>query len=109
MTEQVEKVEQVIEDDFDEHPDNWHPISDLSLFIAKEDSLDKTDWDAFDYSCSRDENWYKERFPGFSDEILEILAHCDGTNRRPENQKNEWEKRQDLEQELKEKLTIHFD
>jgi hypothetical protein len=110
MAQNTEKsIEQVIDDDFDENPDKWQPINDLSMFIAKDETMDKTNWDAFDYSCSRDEDWYKKRFPGFSDEILQILAHCDGTNKRPDNEKNEWEKRQQLEHELKEKLTVRFD
>lgn len=110
MDKKEEQVKEVIEDDLDENPDKWTPISDLSKFGSSDDySLDKTNWDALDYSCSRDENWYKKKFPGFSDEIIKILAHCDGTNRRPDNEKNEWDKRQELEKELKERLTIRFD
>ncbi len=109
MTDTKKVIEQVIEDDFEDAPQHWTPLNDLSMFIAKDETMDKTDWDSFDYSCGRDETWYASKFPGFSDEIIKILAHCDGTNKRPENEKNEWEKRQELENELKEKLTINFD
>jgi hypothetical protein len=107
--ENKKDIEQVINDDFETNPEKWHPITDLSMFEANETSLDNTDWDAFDYSCARDENWYRSKFPGFDEEICKILAHCDGTNRRPENEKNIWEKRNALEEELKQKLTVDFD
>ena len=109
MEQKTDEKPQVIKDDLDEKPEQWKPLSDLSNFGSNVDDLDKTNWDSLDYSCSRDENWYRERFGGFSEEIIKILAHCDGTNKRPENEKNEWEKRQALEQELKEKLTVKFD
>jgi hypothetical protein len=37
------------------------------------------------------------------------LVHCDGTNLRKDCEKNEWEKRQALEKELKDKLIVKFD
>ena len=109
MKQKPDEKPQVIKDDLDENPEQWKPITDLSMFGSDENGMDKTNWDSLDYSCARDENWYRERFGGFGEEIIKILAHCDGTNKRPENEKNEWEKRQALEQELKEKLTIKFD
>ena len=109
MEQKTEQPQQLIEDDFDENPEQWKPITDLSMFGSDENGMDNTNWDALDFSCARDENWYKERFGGFSDEIIKILVHCDGTNKRPDNEKNEWDKRQELEQELKDKLTIRFD
>ena len=109
MEQKPDEKPQVIKDDLDEKPEQWKPLSDLSKFGSDENGMDNTNWDSLDYSCARDENWYRERFGGFSEEIIKILAHCDGTNKRPENEKNEWEKRQALEQELKEKLTVKFD
>ena len=91
---------------------------ELSMFGTSHESMDKTNWDALDYSCCRDESWYRKHFPGFDEEIIRILVHCDGTNVgnasatnacHGTNVQNEWEKRQALEKELKEKLTVTFD
>lgn len=109
MSSAEQKAPQTIGDDFDEFPEKWVPITDLSAFCGDEINLDKTEWDCLDFSACRDEKWYAERYPGFPPEVIEILAHCDGTNMRPQHEKNEWEKRRSVEKELKEKLTIRWD
>ena len=81
----------------------------LSQFGTSNDTADRTDWDSLDYTASRDKNWYRERFPGFEDEIISILVQCDGMNRRSDNKPNEWEKRQAVQDEIKKKLTIVWD
>ena len=81
----------------------------LSSFGSSSESMDKTNWNALDYSCCRDEAWYSKHFPGFDEEIIKILVHCDGTNSRKDCEKNEWEKRQALKKELKDKLIVKFD
>ena len=51
---------------------------ELSMFGTSHESMDKTDWNALDYTCCRDESWYRKHFPGFDEEIIRILVHCDG-------------------------------
>ena len=102
---------QVIEDDLKTNPDKWTPVSNeyLKCFGSNEIELDETEWNKMDYAIGRDEDYYKARFPKFSDEIISILAQCDGTNRRPDDKPNEWEKRRALEKEINERLIINFD
>mgnify|MGYP000397766910 FL=1 len=105
---------QLIEDDLEENPEKWNavPASMLGMFGTNDntDAVDKTNWDALDYSTGRDINWYRKRFGGFGEDVLEILAHCDGTNtKKDSNGKNHYERKEDLEEELKKKLTVSFD
>lgn len=114
MTTKEEEPKQLIDDDLKEHPEKWNPITEsmLGMFGTNDntDATDKTDWDALDYSVGRDIEWYRKRFGGFGDDVLEILAHCDGTNnRRDETGKNHYDKKEDLAEELKKRLTVNFD
>jgi len=106
---------QLIEDNEDDSVEIWTPLSvdDLAMFGTSDDSRDNTNWDALDYT-SRDINWYRERFGGFGDDILEILAQCDGTSLvKDKNGKNHYERAEELAEELadelKKRLTVKFD
>lgn len=91
----------------------WTPCENLDMFMGNQGiDLDKTDWDALDYANKRDYDWYKKKFPGFPDEILEILVKCDGMYEDPEQKQNTWEARRSLNNEIstrKEKHIINFD
>lgn len=111
MMNNKDTVEDIIEDTFETNPEQWAPLTDLSMFGSSE-SMDKTDFNALDYSVMRDEDWYKKKFPGFPDEIIEILACCDGTHVN-EGKKNNFDKKNELDDELKaelkKRLTVSFD
>jgi hypothetical protein len=95
-------------DDDDDSPQDWHPITDFSNF-GSDTTMDKTDFDKLDYNQPRDANWYKQKFPGFPNEVIEILAHCDGSNNATsDGQPNEYTKRRNLEEELKTRLASRF-
>lgn len=90
----------------------WVPLTDLSMFEGnKGETLDNTNWDALDFSSARDFQWYKNKFPGFPDDILEILVKCDGTYRDPDENQNQWERKQALNDEIakRQKHIINFD
>jgi hypothetical protein len=45
---------------------------DILMFGSSHESMDKTDWNALDYSCCRDESWYRKHLPGFDEEVIRI-------------------------------------
>lgn len=95
-----------------EELDRWVPIQDLSLFCGDEGvDLDKTKWDALDYADPRGFDWYKERFPGFPDDIIEILAKCDGTCTGGDDKRNVWDNKQAINGSIKRRrnTVIEFD
>ncbi len=89
---------------------HWVPISDVSMFCGnQEGDRDETNWDAVDYKQARDVEWYRGRFPGFDDDMLEILAKCDGTCVDEVDKPNTWETRRKLNDELAKHKTVFFD
>lgn len=93
---------------------DWKPISEQALdeFFCGGGDVDKTDWSALDYCQPRNHEWYRNKFPGFPEDIIEILVKCDGTYQDPESTQNTWDKKQKLNAAIelrKEKTTIHFD
>ncbi len=85
------------------------PLDDVSAFCGSGGiDLDKTDWNSLDYNQGRDIEWYRRKFPGFDDDILEILAKCDGTAQAPDDKGNFWEQRQRLKADIKSR-TVNFD
>ena len=106
------KTVQMIDDDLDENPEAWQPISEDALkgFGTSDDSRDNTNWEALDYGQPRGVEWYRQRFGGFGDDILEILAHCDGTNPHKDGDgHNHYDNKELLAEELRKKLTVTFD
>jgi hypothetical protein len=103
-----EKLQEAV-DDVDWGPER--PLNDLSKFCGDgRIDLDKTDWASLDYNQGRDVEWYRKKFPGFDDDVLEILAKCDGTAPPEKDNKNQWERRQSLNAEIqKQRKTINFD
>lgn len=94
--------------------DTWTPVSEEYLeemFCGdKGVDLDKTNWDALDYNAPRDHDWYAQKFPGFPDEIIDILVKCDGMYVPEKDKNNTWEQRQNLNKEItKEKYIVNFD
>lgn len=87
------------------------PLNNLSMFCGHgEISMDKTNWQALDFNQARDIEWYRKKFPGFDDDVLEILAKCDGTAPADNGKQNQWEQRQSLNAEIqKQRKTVYFD
>jgi len=99
----------VIKDDSKECPEKWVPLTDLSMFGGNIEPVDNVEWDKVDFSICRDEAWYKKRFGGFSDDIIAILAHCDGTNKNKDKVQDNDDEVSEQAIHFKEKLTVNFD
>jgi hypothetical protein len=105
-TEKVETEDstpQAVEDNFYLNPEQWRPMrdEDFNMFGSTNEREGPADWDKLDYGQARDCEWYRQKFPGFGDEILEILAKCDGTS-PDDNTKDDGT-------ELANKFTVSFD
>ena len=101
--ETEDSTPQAVEDDFYLNPEQWRPMrdDDFDMFGSTDQRDGPADWNKLDYKQTRDCEWYRQKFPGFGDEILEILAKCDGTN--PDNDPK------DDGAELANRFTVAFD
>lgn len=92
------------------HEGHWVPVSDVSMFCGnQEGDHDQTNWDALDFNQGRDIDWYRQNFPGFDEEVLEILAKCDGTHRPEAEEENLWQTKRNLNEEVRKRKTVIWD
>ena len=107
----------VIDDDV-ENDERWTPITEDTLNemfgSSSTEEIDNTNWDALDYGQLRDAEYYAKHFPGFSSEIHQILAECDGTYKPKNDKLNLCETREQLNQEIqktksKKRYIVHLD
>ena len=98
----------------DENAGPWVPLDNVDMFCGDGSiDLDKTNWNQLDYAVKRDHDWYTKKFPGFPEEIIDILVKCDGSYEDPKEKQNIWEKRRELNKSIVKRhdgpKTIHFD
>ena len=100
--------------DQDETAGPWVPLDNVDAFCGDgEVDLDNTSWDQLDFAVKRDHDWYMKKFPGFPEEVIDILVKCDGTYEDPKEKQNIWQRKRDLNKSIIKRVDgghiVHFD